>query len=216
MADYSLDDENKRRYGAKAEEWAEKHLKLTRLKTDGKEAQKYEKSKNKPFTKGFDDVTKEWYEKSTHNANSVTDAEVLIADNGVSYKIDGHNVVLKYSEIEKRDAELLVREFSGILEMQPKAPGIQGLSTPDYIFNGKRYDHKAISKSGKNVIYNRLHDRKRQAENFVINVTGNELTNDEIKEQIAGIYQSYHTRFIDNIILIRDDYIVGVYSRKKA
>lgn len=57
--------------------------------------------------------------------------------------------------------------------------------------------------------------KKRQANNFVIDITKCPLTVEEIRGQITDVYRSSHTKFIDKIILSKDGNILNIYKRSK-
>jgi hypothetical protein len=78
----------------------------------------------------FVDITGKWYSDAVPNSHPVLDLHTYTV-NGVSYEVDGHNVVLDYSAYEKEIAELLEREVGGELFMVPRVNNPQGVSTPD-------------------------------------------------------------------------------------
>ena len=56
--------------------------------------------------------------------------------------------------------------------------------------------------------------KKRQAGNFVLDISKCPLDEDEIYKQVDDIYWSRHTAFVDKIILIKDDQIRKILIRK--
>lgn len=161
----------------------------------------------------FTDITGNWYPDSVPNSHSVQDLQTYTV-NGVSYEVDGHNVVLDYSAYEKEIAELLEREVGGELFMVPRVNNPQGVSTPDYLFHGKGYDLKTIGKTtGKNPIFNRVRKAKNQARRFVIDVSKAELAEDVIEQQIDKVFWSKETQFVEELVFIRDGKIIKVVKR---
>ena len=65
-----------------------------------------------------------------------------------------------------------------------------------------KFDLKEITGSGKNVIDNNLKKAKKQAENFVIDVTNAEITINELYRQINSIYRSGRRGV--NIMILKD------------
>ena len=121
---------------------------------------------------------------------------------------------LSYSPHEKEIAELLEREVGGELYMVPRVNNPQGVSTPDYLFHGKGYDLKTIGKTtGKNPIYNRIKNAKKQATNFVLDLTNSTLSEDAIADQIQKVYQDRQTQSVDEIVILRNGKIQKVYKR---
>lgn len=161
----------------------------------------------------FTDITGKWYPDAVPNSHSVRDLQTYTV-NGVSYEVDGHNVVLDYSAYEKEIAELLEREVGGELFMVPRVNNPQGVSTPDYLFHGKGYDLKTIGKTdGKNPIFNRVKKAKDQAERFILDVSNATVSDELLQSQIEKIFSDRQTKFVDEIVLIRNDKIVQVFKR---
>jgi len=161
----------------------------------------------------FTDITGNWYPDAVPNSHSVQDLQTYTV-NGVSYEVDGHNVVLDYSVYEKEIAELLEREVGGELFMVPRVNNPQGVSTPDYLFHGKGYDLKTIGKTtGKNPIFNRVRKAKNQARRFVIDISKAELSDDTIEQQIDKVFWSKETQFVEELVFIQDGKIVRVVKR---
>ena len=162
----------------------------------------------------FVDITGKWYPEAIPNSHAVQDLQEYTV-NGTAYKVDGHNVVLDYSPHEKEIAELLEREVGGEICMVPRVNNPQGVSTPDYMFNGKAYDLKTIGKTtGKNPIVNRIKKAKGQACNFIIDITESILSDELVSAQINRIYTDKETEFVDEIAVIRNGRIEQVVKRQ--
>ena len=161
----------------------------------------------------YSDVTAQWMETATPNSHTVQELQAYTA-NGVTYEVDGHNVVLDYSPHEKEIAELLERELGGEIYMVPRVNNPQGVSTPDYLFRGKYYDLKTIGKkAGKDTIFQRVQKAKRQSHNFIIDVSAADFAKKIIDQQIWKIFWSDNTAFVDNLIIIKDAEIIQVVKR---
>lgn len=161
----------------------------------------------------YTDATKAWYEEATPNSHPVSDLQELAID-GNTYRVDGRNVVLDYSAHEKEIAELLEKEFGGELYMVPRVNNPQGVSTPDYLFRGERYDLKTIGKTtGKNPLFNRVHKATDQANNFVLDLTDSKLADDTIEEQIKKIFTDRQTKNVRTVIAIKSKNIIKVYKK---
>lgn len=159
------------------------------------------------------DVTKQWREDATPNSHEIRDLQEY-TKGGVTYKVDGHNVVLDYSPKEKEIAELLEREFGGELYMVPRVNNPQGISTPDYIFRGTGYDLKTIANgAGENTIFNRIKKAIKQANCFVVDVTesglGDELTN----KQIEKLFSRPDTNWVETMIIVKNQSVLRVVRR---
>jgi len=128
----------------------------------------------------------------------------------MTYKVDGHNVQLDYSAHEKEIAELLERELGGEIYMVPRVNNPQGVRTPDYLFRGKGYDLKTLeSKAGQNTIYQRIKKGKKQAENFVVDVSkAEQITEEIINKQVEKIFSDPETAFVNEVVIVRDGAIL--------
>lgn len=161
----------------------------------------------------YADVTDEWRRTATPNSHEVEDAQEITVK-GVSYKVDGHNVVLDYSRHEKEIAELLEKEFGGEIKMLPRVNNPQGVSTPDYMFRGEGYDLKTIGKTtGKNPLVNRIKKAKAQTKNFVFDITDADISDSKINEQIEKAFRDKETKFVDKILIIRNGKVIKVFKR---
>lgn len=99
--------------------------------------------------------------------------------------------------------------------MVPRVTYPWGVSTPDFRIDNISWDLKTISTAGKNVFYNAVKKKKRQAGCFIFDITECPLENEEIEQQINNLFRSTHLTFIDQIALYKNDEIVGVYKRNK-
>ena len=192
---YSLDEGNKKQYGQRMKEWRD-----IQIKTGG-------------MGRSLD-VTEKWMEEASPNSHEVVDLSEYTL-NGTTYKVDGKHVLLDYSDKEKQIAQLLKRELGGEIFMVPRVLDPPGISTPDYIFRGEAFDLKELSGTSKNLIYNVVSKKKRQAGNFILEITQCPLDESELYKQADDIYWSRHTAFVDKIIFIKDGQIRKIFRRKK-
>lgn len=162
----------------------------------------------------YTDVTEKWRETATPNSHVVQDLQGYTA-NGVTYKVDGHNVVLDYSSHEKEIAELIEKEFGGEMYMVPRVNNPQGVSTPDYLFRGVGYDLKTLGESaGTNTLFNRVKKAKWQAQNFIIDVTNAKLDEDAILAQVKKVFHREDTNWVDEILIVQNGSQIQVFKRK--
>lgn len=160
------------------------------------------------------DATGKWQETAEPNSHGVEDLQEYTA-NGVTYKVDGHNVVLDYSSHEKEIAELLEKEFGGAIYMVPRVNSPQGISTPDYLFRGVGYDLKTLGESaGANTLFNRVKKAKWQAQNFIIDVTNTKLDEDTILAQVKKVFHREDTKWVDEILIVQNRLRIQVFKRK--
>ena len=98
--------------------------------------------------------------------------------------------------------------------MLPKINIPEGIKTADYLFKNELWDLKEINSSGKRVIDNRINGNKRQAKNYIFDITKTKLTNEAVLKQIENIYKSNDRLWIDKIIVKKYNYVLAVYKRK--
>jgi len=161
----------------------------------------------------YKEITTTWNRDKIPGTGKVKSLTKYEAD-GITYKVDGKHVVLDPSNHEKTVAEMLLKKIGGEIHMVPRVLYPQGVSTPDYIFNGKKYDLKRIVGAGKATLYNSVSKKKKQASNFILDITDSDLGADEIMRQINDLYKSKHTRFIKEIVLIENGEILKILKRK--
>lgn len=160
------------------------------------------------------DNTKAWTHKKSNTSGKVTDL-LEYEINGTIYKVDGNHVKLDYDKQEKQIAEIIAKKYGKNVQMVPKINFPQGVSTPDYLINGEKYDLKSIKGSGKNVLYDAVKKKKKQSNNFILNLDESKLDIDGVISQINTIYKSQHTKNIDEIIIFKDNEVLKAFKRKK-
>lgn len=158
---------------------------------------------------------KKWYPDAKPNSHPVQDL-LEYTHEGVTYKVGGRAVQLTYGTHEKEIAELLEREVGGEIYMVPRINIPQGIRTPDYLFHGRKYDLKTLKPSdGKNKIFNRVKNAIGQATCFIIDVTDSSLDDATIDSQIAKIFWSKDTQFVDEVVIVKRNQITKILKRTK-
>lgn len=154
-----------------------------------------------------------WYPDAIPESHRVVDLQSVTVG-GVTYRVNGHTVKLKYSEKERETAELLRRTVGGEIFMVPKVEYPQGVRTPDFLFNGKAYDLKGILPGAKkDTVFRRIKNGKGQAASFIIDVTGSGLDEPAVIEQIKRVFRDKQTDFVDEVVIIRDGKIISINKR---
>ncbi len=134
--------------------------------------------------------------------------------NGNRYNVDGKKVILDPSEKEIQVAKIIGGIYGGKVKIIPRVSYPLGIKTPDYIIGNERFDLKQISGSGKYVIEGNLKKKQEQANNFVIDITQSQIGIEEVEKQINSIYISKRYRWVDKILIIKEDKLIKVYQRK--
>jgi hypothetical protein len=163
-------------------------------------------------THGCRDVTNDWLKRALPNSHQVSDLPSFTQD-GTTYSVHGTAVQFTYTDKEKQIAELLERELGGEIYMMPKVNSPEGISTPDYLFRGNRYDLKEITASGKDTVYNAIHKKREQANNFVIDYTKSGLSHEEIVRQSEAIFSRPYVSFVERIVVVRNGVIEKILER---
>ncbi len=162
---------------------------------------------------GHMEITKDWTKATQNKKGSIIEKTSYIV-NGITYVVDGVHVILKPSEQEKRVALILSAKYGKTVELVPQVVYPQGIQTPDYLIDGERFDLKSPTGCGKNLLYNLIAKKRKQAGNFIIDISKCSLSEEGIEEQIAGLYKSPRLGFLEQIVVLKDEKILKVYSRK--
>lgn len=75
--------------------------------------------------------------------------------------------MLDYSEYEKEIAEWIAYNMGDVIKMCPRILVPEDIRTPDYIWNGEKWDLKTINSLSKNTISTAIRNAKKQSENVV-------------------------------------------------
>jgi SPP1 gp7 family putative phage head morphogenesis protein len=174
---------------------------------------KYVDGRNKTELSKGKDITNEVLNRKANRKGAVEDLLEYTVDN-VTYIVDGKHVVLDYSKKEKHIAEIIKEQIGGNIKMVPRIMVPEGISTPDFLIDGQKYDLKEPIGKSNNVLYNMVNKKKQQASNFVFDISNCPLDNDNLIEQANRLFNSYHTGFIQNIMLIKDDKIIKIIKKR--
>lgn len=160
----------------------------------------------------MNDITQEW--------TRVKGTEGIVAErqeytvNGTTYKVDGKHVILRPTKKEREVAEILSVKYGKHIEFVPQVMVPQGIQTPDYLIDGDLFDLKSPTGRSKDLLYNVVSKKRKQASSFIFDVTDCPLSEDEIIRQAEALYFSRHTRFVDKIVIMKNGEILNVYKRK--
>lgn len=116
----------------------------------------------------MNDITQEWT-RTKGTEGTVTERQEYVV-NGTTYKIDGKHI-----------------------EFVPQVMVPQGIQTPDYWIDGELFDLKSPTGRSKDLLYNMVSKKRKQASSFIFGVTDCPLSEDEIKNrQKLFIFQGIH------------------------
>lgn len=160
----------------------------------------------------MNDITREWTRTKGTNGTVTRRQEYTV--NGTTYKVDGKHVILRPTQQEREVAAILSGKYGKTVEFVPQVMYPLGIQTPDYIIDGSRFDLKSPTGRGKNLLYGMLAKKKRQSPNFIFDITGCLLSEEDIIRQIEGIYSSRHTSFVEKIVVFRNGNILNAFDRQ--
>lgn len=165
------------------------------------------------YGENYTDVTNEWIINAKPNTHIVKDRKYF-EHNGIKYKVDNKNIVLDYSDKEKEVAIWLENTFGGEIYMLPRINKPDGIQTADYLFRGEYWDLKTINGSGKRVLEDSIKKKKRQAKNFIFDITNCKIEKYNLFEQLKKLYNSKATDWINKIIIKKGENASIIYIRK--
>ncbi len=162
----------------------------------------------------YKDVTDRWFSGEKKSTPKATPLSSYTAPDGTVYPVDGWHVKQKHDINEKMIAKTISEKVRTEVFLVPKVEFPPEIQTPDYIVFGRNYDLKQITGSGKNTLSSASQKKEKQSHNFVFDLSKSGLSEEGIDRQIAGIYRSTHTRFVDEIVIVNDFEIIKVWKRK--
>lgn len=221
IANKAEDEEGYKKASVKTKEWQDR-LNAFTTENDLKRDYTREHIKDYKSSKYQSNRVKLEYEDITNNILSkedkkfeVKEQQYFVSEDGKKYNIDGKNVKIKANEEERQVAELLGKTYGGQVNLVPVVLNPQGIKTPDYILNGKKYDLKEPTGSSKTTIYDLFKHKSKQADNFIIDIHKSGLDRAESIKQSENIFYSRHRKWIDTIILMDDNEIFKILKRKQ-
>lgn len=149
-------------------------------------------------------VKDEWLLKNESQASVGISNHII--RNGVTYYVDGKDVVMDHSPKEYQVANWLSMKTGRHIDVLPRVSGIKGVSSPDYLIDGVFFDLKTPTGQG-NVIDGNSRKAKSQAPNIIFDLTYNPLTNEEIMEQLNDVYR-WGRRGLEVAIIKRGDELI--------
>ncbi len=174
----------------------------------------------------YKDITKQWLEKATPNVGSITIDNYFMTDDGIRHPIKGQEkiAVVNENSEEYRMAKILKRLFGGDIHLVPRIEqekgykGIVKVSTPDFRWNGEKWDLKTPGIDGlfENTLerFLKKKDAKKQAKKFIIDYTKlSNRTDSEIVEVVLNTLKQPSRKWVENVILIRNEEIIKIISK---
>ena len=137
---------------------------------------------------------------------------------GIKYMVDNKTVIIDYSQKELEVAEWLINKFGGKVKILLKINWPENIKTPDYIFQGEKWDLKELKNatSRTRAVDNVIKDKEKQSTNFILDITNCKLSDEIIIKQAERTFgiKNYKRKWIKQIIIKRDNNIVKIIKRK--
>lgn len=173
----------------------------------------------------YKDVTKEWLKNATPNSHEIIIDKKYVDDNGIKHPMkEKEKAHLVSEESQEYKKSIWLKEtLGGEIHNVPRITDITNTgiktSTPDYLWNGEKWDLKTPGTKGnfENTLerFVKKKSAKLQAENFIIDyVNFPNKTDNEILDVINRTLNNPHRNWIKKILVIKDDKIIRIYSRK--
>lgn len=169
--------------------------------------------KSNEDTLPFVNVTDKWLKSATPNSHKVVDADYF-DDGETKHIVDGKKVIFDYSEKEKEIGKWLEETFGGEIYMCPRINYPKGIETPDYIFRDMKFDLKEIKGNGKRTIDSAIKNKKKQANNFIFDISESSLSEEEIIEQVKRIYKTSGREWVDITIIKKHSKLIAVFKKR--
>lgn len=225
----SLDSDNRKEYRQKELLYEKKKEEL--IKIDNKTIYENISNKNNELMtekqkQHFKDVTVEFtkYANPKEN-NGIIDAKSITKD-GHTYRVNSVNkIVTKNHEIENGNWFLDI--MGGQLKHLPEIHTHQSVNMADFKYyptKGSAYfiENKEIilesgqTKAGINNIFHKIEESKNQANVFIVDVTGGNLTDNEIMDRLDVAFRHPKTKDIEKTIIVKNgNELFGIFTDKK-
>lgn len=183
----------------------------TGLEKDYSRIQAAKVKKIEQKTNNYKDITIEFTKIKKYK---IQEQQYYKDEQGNKYNVDNVHVVIKPTKREKEVANILGKIYGGQVSIIPRVNEPANIKTPDYIINNQKFDLKEITGGGKYVIEGNLRKKKKQADNFIIDLTNAKIELKEAERQIESIYKSKRYLWINKIFIIKGDNIIKAYQRK--
>lgn len=162
----------------------------------------------------YDDITEDVLSELKNEKTGVFDLNEVNID-GNKYVVDNKFVVLDSSQYERDIAKWIVSNIGGCVELHPRVLFPSRIRTPDYIWNGEKWDLKTINSHSKNTLTTAVKNIKKQANNVILDIRSDSYTNDVLNAELDRIYNNKRYDYLEKTMIIRCFKLIGIFKRKK-
>lgn len=167
-------------------------------------------------------TTDEFIKNATPNSHKVVIDKEFIDNNGLIHPIEGKETAIltpKDSD-EYRRSEWIEEKFGGEIHNVPRITtintGEKSINTPDFIWNGEKWDLKTPNPEKKetNIIeaFTKKKKTKLQAQSFIVDIQNTELSQKEVYNFTKETMQQRN--WIENVMVVKKDKLLFVISKK--
>lgn len=175
----------------------------------------YVEFRNDPFSKEYIDLTRQMFATADPNSHEIKRLEVFVLDGKIyDNKID--DLKFTYSDHEFEIAQLIEETFGGEIYLLPNMGNFNYKKMSDYFWKDERWDLKTLKKGtdGKNAFTNQAKKAKGQSNNIIIDIQSEVFKNEKkIYDELSRMYGSPDYKYIDKVIIVKDNEIFGFYKR---
>ena len=177
--------------------------------------------------KNYRDITNLMFKYATPKSNNITHAKKFIDSSGEVFIVDGKrngtffDVNSKDYKDSKECAQLLRKTFGGKIKLQPVVKSKGGVQTCDLAWqrpskkNYEKWDLKIVNGSSKRTIDRMIKDKKKQSDNFIIDIKNHSLSTQQAKSQIIHIFNDPHRQWVNMIMLKDKNKILIIYKKMR-
>ena len=171
----------------------------------------------------FKDITLEFIKDVNPDVNLGIENAKSITKNGITYRVNSKNKII-WKNNEENNGKWFLNFMGGKLKRLPEIHSATGVNMADFKYypvKGKPYflETKEIIleegqyKAGKNNIVHKLEENPNQANVFLIDVTGGNLTDKEILERVHVVFYSKSTRNMKKTLIIKNrEELFGIFT----
>ena len=209
IIEYNNNGEKTRQYSMGSRySWYKEHENIK----EQKDVFQYERRIAKAEGKSYD-ATKEWL-FNPNNKNGDVKIEENITVKGKTYVVDGKKILQDHDKTEEKIADMIAKRTGKNVHLLPRIIEPKNVKCADYLIEGEKWDLKTPESKSKNIIYNSVHKKKEQANNFIINIEKNGMElNDAIMQVENNVFKSKHTAFVKKIMIVNEKDILKVIEK---
>ena len=159
------------------------------------------------------DITDTWIKHRTINKGIIKDA-ISVTIDGKTFKVNKQNKIT-HENNEILIAKWLTKNLGGILEYLPNIKEEEGVQCADYLYKKEFWDLKELNGNGKRTLEDAIKRKKKQAHNFIIDITNSKMSKEELLKQAINIYDSKSLKWVNKLILKKNNELIAILKRKK-